>query len=427
VQVATFENLGLAPNSYWNGASLGGGTSAFTSGGASFVNNYSSDYGAWEGWSYSSMTDTTTPGFTNQYSAITGTGALGSATYAVAYAYPDPAIVTFPKPVSITGAYLTNTTYAYLSMLNGDSFEYPFGPNDFFSVTISASNASNQPTGTPVTFTLGAGTDLVNSWTWVSMLGLGNNVKSLGFAFAGSEVGDFGLNTPAYVAVDNLTSQPGNVVWTGTGATNHWSAGGNWAGGLPALGQGVEFASGHGATLNDLPVNTTLYGITFDSTAGNYAISGSAIQLAGDITNASTAAQTIQTNLVLSDSTSNLTSGNGSLILSGNISGSGGLAASSSGLIVLSGSNSFSGGLAVSAGTLLLDGAASLSAGSSLLIGSVSSNDSSYQIARAASNASPPTVTTVPEPPTWSIVFVAVLTIFTLRRLRPRCSWSIVR
>ena len=82
--LVTFEDLGLPANSYWNGSNNAGG---FTSGGVAFGNSYNATYQSWDGWAYSSKTDTTTAGYANQYSAITGKGANGSSTYGVAY--PD--------------------------------------------------------------------------------------------------------------------------------------------------------------------------------------------------------------------------------------------------------------------------------------------------------------------------------------------------
>ena len=80
--VSTFEDLTLASESYWNGLDLSGG---FISGDAYFLNAYDSYYGSWDGWAYSNTTDTTTPGNSNQYSAITGIGVSGSSNYGVAY------------------------------------------------------------------------------------------------------------------------------------------------------------------------------------------------------------------------------------------------------------------------------------------------------------------------------------------------------
>ncbi|MDY6839745.1 MAG: DUF4465 domain-containing protein [Thermodesulfobacteriota bacterium] len=72
----------MASDSYWNGSDSSGG---FISGDAHFSNCYDTSRGSWDGWAYSNMTDTTTAGWTNQYSAITGGGAGGSANYGVAY------------------------------------------------------------------------------------------------------------------------------------------------------------------------------------------------------------------------------------------------------------------------------------------------------------------------------------------------------
>ena len=75
------------------------------------------------------MTDTTTPGYDNQFSAITGDGADGSATYAVAYTtgFTAASQAEFSTPATVSGVYITNTTYAALSMLNGDAFAKKFG------------------------------------------------------------------------------------------------------------------------------------------------------------------------------------------------------------------------------------------------------------------------------------------------------------
>ncbi|MGH7135644.1 MAG: DUF4465 domain-containing protein, partial [Pirellulales bacterium] len=80
----TFEDFGLMLNQYDNNA---GSSGFFNIDGNSFNNSYDPTYGVWYGWAISSMTDTTTPDYTNQYSAITGSGAGGSQTYAVAYTF----------------------------------------------------------------------------------------------------------------------------------------------------------------------------------------------------------------------------------------------------------------------------------------------------------------------------------------------------
>ena len=50
--------------------------------------------------------------------------------------------------------------------------------------------------------------DAVSEWTWVDLTSLGPNVSRLEFQLESTDVGDFGMNTPAYFAIDNLTLVP---------------------------------------------------------------------------------------------------------------------------------------------------------------------------------------------------------------------------
>ena len=49
--------------------------------------------------------------------------------------------------------------------------------------------------------------DALSAWTWVDLTGLGDNVSRLEFRMDSTDVGQFGMNTPAYFAIDNLTYQ----------------------------------------------------------------------------------------------------------------------------------------------------------------------------------------------------------------------------
>jgi hypothetical protein len=210
--VSTFDDLPLAPNSFF----FPGTTTTFTSGAATFNHRFS-DFGTpgccWDGWTYSDTTDTTTPGPTNQYSAFTGSGAGGSANYAVGF-LGEPT-VTFATPSIVKGADFTNTTYAALSMLQGDAFSKKFGgatgnDPDFFKLTIFGKNASGATTGAvdfflaDYRFSDNQLDYVANKWTFVDLSSLGV-VSSLAFGLSSSDTGQFGINTPGYFAVDNLT------------------------------------------------------------------------------------------------------------------------------------------------------------------------------------------------------------------------------
>ena len=219
--VSTFDDLSLAPESHFFPMT----TTTFTSGGATFNHSFT-DFGGGccqNDWVYSNRTDTTTPGFENQFSSYAGSGAAGSSNYAIAN-FGTPT-VGFAGPVNVSGAYFTNTTYAALSMLEGDLFGKKFGgasgnDPDWFRLTIEGRDASNALTGSvdfylaDFRFADNSQDYIVGDWTWVDLSSLGA-VNGLSFSLASSDTGAWGMNTPAYFTMDNLTvaavPEPGQV------------------------------------------------------------------------------------------------------------------------------------------------------------------------------------------------------------------------
>ena len=227
-----FETLGLNlpidGNAFYDGRSAfdPGDPDAtdFSSGGATFDNDFD-DFGGgccWQGWAYSQTTDTTTAGPGNQYSAITGSGRAGSATYGVGFTGgivgSTATKITLDQESAIVGAWFTNTTWAVRAMEDGDAFAKQFGgPSgddpDFLSLTISGFDAAGSLTGA-VEFLLAdyrfADNELdfiVDEWVFVDLSGLGP-VKDLDFTIASSDTGFGFINTPAYFAMDDLTIVP---------------------------------------------------------------------------------------------------------------------------------------------------------------------------------------------------------------------------
>ncbi len=215
-QVADFEDLAVEADSFLNGSDLAGG---FQSGDFFFPNDYDSSFNSWMGWAISQDSDTTTPGFMNQYSAITGTGADSSATYAVSFFFGANVLrlADSIESQTIPGLYLTNSTYAYLSMREGDSFSKKFGgltgdDPDFFLLTIKG-HLDGETTSDSVDFYLAdfrfsdnTQDFLIKDWTYVDLSSLGP-VDSLSFSLSSSDVGEFGMNTPAYFCVDKVGSE----------------------------------------------------------------------------------------------------------------------------------------------------------------------------------------------------------------------------
>jgi len=220
-EVADFDDLVLGTESYWNG-SADPGAGGFNTGPATFSNFFTdaSGWDYWAGWAYSNVTDNTTPGYTNQFSAIPGAGQSG-ANYGIGYIdtwYGVATTITFSAPTAVEQAWVTNTTYAYFDMLNGSSFSKKFGgadgtDEDWFLLTITGKTAGGGTTG-PVEFYLAdfrfaddSQDYILDAWTPVDLTGLGE-VTSLEFTLTSSDSSDFGMNTPAYFALDTLTVAP---------------------------------------------------------------------------------------------------------------------------------------------------------------------------------------------------------------------------
>ena len=239
VQAVTvdFEDLTLDPDSQWDGEDTtydngSGDSNPFQSGAATFNNfhEFSDPWGFgpthyWDGWAYCNRSDTASTSLAGQYTAMgSGTsgqnGAEDSANYGVVYFgfYARVPTVSFDQPSLVDGAHFTNNAYAYHSMETGDSYAKKFGgangdDPDWFLLTITGKDAAGATVGTEELYLADYqfadnGADyIIDDWTPVNLSSLGE-VSSLEFALTSSDVGSYGMNTPAYFAIDNLVWVP---------------------------------------------------------------------------------------------------------------------------------------------------------------------------------------------------------------------------
>jgi hypothetical protein len=224
--VSNFNNLNLEHDSFWNGSDNSGG---FTDAELFYYKNeYEASYGSWSGFAYSNMRDDSTAGHLNQFSAITAGGMDATpeqgTNYAISHVASDwangyapiPSVVSFNnnKIGKVSGMYVTNATYAYLSMRDGDSYSKKFGGEtgndpDWFKLSVWGINADNENTDTinfylaDYRFENNEDDYIVDNWRWLDLYDLGY-VKSLNFILSSTDVGAFGMNTPAYFCMDNL-------------------------------------------------------------------------------------------------------------------------------------------------------------------------------------------------------------------------------
>ena len=218
--VIDFESVPLgAPDGlagYNNGMSGRGNLSIDGAGFRNSFTTFSGGFTSWSGFAFSNLTDTVTSGFGNQYSTFAGVGAAGSSQFALGTT--NAAITFSPVDLTGTGAMITNTTYAALSMQRGDSFAKKFGgasgnDADFFQLIVSG-YTGGIASGRKVEFFLAdyrfgdnSQDYILKDWTYVdfSALGVADEIR---FSFGSSDTGRFGINTPRYFAIDNLTAVP---------------------------------------------------------------------------------------------------------------------------------------------------------------------------------------------------------------------------
>jgi hypothetical protein len=213
--IATFENFKLHAGQHLNDAAP---ESGFKSGSIELPNFYDSQFDYWSGWAISADTNTTTPGFLNQYSSIAGHGAVGTSAYATGYVF-DPTVIRLqPNAIGkpVIGFYVTNSTYAYLSMRDGDSFAKKFGGEtgkdpDFFLMTIKKySGGALADDSVNIYLADYRSPDhnkdfILSDWKYVDLTPLGA-VDSLVLRMTSSDVGVFGMNTPAYICIDQVST-----------------------------------------------------------------------------------------------------------------------------------------------------------------------------------------------------------------------------
>lgn len=209
---ADFENLVLPVDSFYQDTT----GADFMSGDVSFEYEWTQsswgDY--WSGgFIYSNKTDSVTSGYGNQYSAKTG-GGHNSANYAVAY---GGGVMRLLNGASANGFYITNSTYAYNSMRDGDMFAKKFGGSsgndpDWFKIVFRRYQGGALDMNDSVEFYLAdfrfpdnTQDYIVKTWEYVDLSSI-SAADSFGFELSSSDTAFGFMNTPAYFCMDDFST-----------------------------------------------------------------------------------------------------------------------------------------------------------------------------------------------------------------------------
>lgn len=204
---ATIESLTLQANSAYSPTT----STPFFENGLKF--NYTYASGFWlGGFSYTNIKDSSTAGFTNLYGVKAFNGHNNSSQYVVGQ---DGAVLTSSStPVRFTGVYYTNTTFAYKSMKNGDSFAKKFGGTtgndpDFLKLVIQSFSGGAKKDSIVLflanyTYTNNTQDFILSTWQFADLSTLGF-CDSLKFVMRSTDNSGGFMNTPAFFALDNIS------------------------------------------------------------------------------------------------------------------------------------------------------------------------------------------------------------------------------
>jgi hypothetical protein len=179
-----------------------------------FPNLYNDAWGYWEsGWAISSVKDSVTVGFTNLYASRPG-GAASGDNYVVGQNNTE--IIQFEE--SYEANYFsfkyTNSTYAALSMRDGDMFAKKFGGQsgddpDYFFLRMKLSLDSVEVFSQDIfladfRFEDNSQDYIVEDWRETDYY-YGEPFNKISFQLFSSDTGAFGINTPLFFCLDDIT------------------------------------------------------------------------------------------------------------------------------------------------------------------------------------------------------------------------------
>ncbi len=208
------------------------------------------------------------------------------------------------------------------------------------------------------------------------------------------------------------------TTWNGNGGDNNWGTGANWVGGSspsPGTTSDLIFAGTNRLTSNNnYNAFDDFRDITFNSTAGSFTLTGSAIDLFGKIENGSANAQTVSFSAIALNSASanqfnpvsgNLTITSANIFTNSNflnvfgnngntltfgpsavISQGGGLAIQQNSTVIFQAAQTYTGQTQINAGTLSVASGGSIASGSGIFLGNGGATGTSASLVLSAAS-----------------------------------------
>lgn len=174
---------------------------------------YNEEYAYWGGFAQSRVKDADAANglFANQYAVYNEAAASGESFLIYYYdSYNEPCdIVVKQQGVSLRDVMLNLTTYTYASITDEaiNDFARAFTDSDYLKVVFTAMKGS-EVTGSVECYVVDyrdGKRAVTTEWTQFSLANLGEGYDRVRVTIETTDVGEWGANTPLYIAMDNLS------------------------------------------------------------------------------------------------------------------------------------------------------------------------------------------------------------------------------
>lgn len=172
---------------------------------------YNEEYAYWGGFALSNVKDTDPANglFANQYAVFNDSAASGENFLIYYYdSFNEPCDIVLKKPVHLSDVKLNLTTYTYASITNEaiNDFARAFTDGDYLKVVFTAMKG-NEITGVDECYVVDYRDGkrfVATNWDIYDLRSLGKGYDAVRVTIETTDVGEYGANTPLYIALDEL-------------------------------------------------------------------------------------------------------------------------------------------------------------------------------------------------------------------------------
>lgn len=173
---------------------------------------FNEEFAYWGGFVHSKVKDSDAANglFANQYAVYNDSAASGEGFMLYYYdAYNEPCDIVLERSVTLAEVKLNLTTYTYASITNEaiNDFARVFADGDYLKVVFTAMNGDDV-TGVVECYVVDyrdGKREMATNWNSYSLANLGSGYNRVRVTIETTDVGEWGANTPLYIAMDDLS------------------------------------------------------------------------------------------------------------------------------------------------------------------------------------------------------------------------------